>query len=463
MNAFACALLAAAGFYFSTNLGDCWPLAWLAPVPILWLAFGETRGWRIFFAAWFAGALGATNVLRAYSGILPPAVLALIILGPPLLFAAAVMGARRLARDLGPSAGVLGFAVLWTSFDFLISFGRDGAAMSPAYSQIDAPFLIQSVSIFGPWIVTFLIGAVSAGIAIGLRKRSAVPVLIAVGLFAANAAFGVWRLHELPAGPITRVGLAADDSLIRASFVSSAGSAQKITDAYIAAAHKLADDGATLIVFPEKLAQLKPAWRSTVVDKLAAASRETRATIVVGFDESDNVRWNEALVFRPSMQSPLRYAKRHFVPVLEDRYTPGTGNFVLPDRIGIEICKDMDYPGMLRSDQRAGHPTLLAVPAWDFGEDGFAHAKPAIMRGIEGGFAVARASRDGLLTLTDAAGRVVAIKPSSSGGTVMLVGDLARGPGDTIYVHIGDAFAWLCAALAAVLYTLSFAQRKRAA
>ena len=29
---------------------------------------------------------------------------------------------------------------------------------------------------------------------------------------------------------------------------------------------------------------------------------------------------------------------------------------------------------------------------------------------------------------------------------VTLVGDLARGPGDTAYVHLGDAFGQVCAA-----------------
>ena len=71
MTTIVCALLTAAGFYFSLGLGEQWWLAWLAPIPILWLAFGKTNAWQVFFASWAAMALGASSVLRAYGGQLP--------------------------------------------------------------------------------------------------------------------------------------------------------------------------------------------------------------------------------------------------------------------------------------------------------------------------------------------------------------------------------------------------------
>ena len=54
MIATACALLSAAGFYFSLGLGNQWWLAWIAPVPVLWFAFGPAKPWTAFLAA-FAG------------------------------------------------------------------------------------------------------------------------------------------------------------------------------------------------------------------------------------------------------------------------------------------------------------------------------------------------------------------------------------------------------------------------
>ena len=185
--------------------------------------------------------------------------------------------------------------------------------------------------------------------------------------------------------------------MIHDSFVASAASADKIVGNYAKAAMLLSTRGATLIVMPEKLAFLKPAWRETITNRLSEVSRVTGATIVIGFDERDGERKNEALIFTPDKTAPAVYLKRHFVQVLEDGYVTGPRGFVLADRTGVAICKDMDYPAMLRDDVRALHPTLLAVPAWDFGADGLAHAEPAIMRGVENGFALAysAASIDG--------------------------------------------------------------------
>ena len=119
----------------------------------------------------------------------------------------------------------------------------------------------------------------------------------------------------------------------------------------------------------------------------------------------------------------------------------------------------MDFPATLRADAVTAHPTLLAVPAWDFGGDGWWHARLAILRGVENGFALARAANDGLLTLTDAYGRVVALKPSADGGMVTLVGDLPRGPGRTLHQTIGDGFAWAC--IAGTLLLLGFLRLRR--
>ena len=124
MTALACALLSAAGIYFAFGLGDQWWLAWFALVPVLWLAFGETRGWIAFGASFAAYALGATHALAAYGGIFPLPVMALILFGPALLFAVSVMGARFTAHRIGPLAGMVCFAALWTSCDYTVSTGQ---------------------------------------------------------------------------------------------------------------------------------------------------------------------------------------------------------------------------------------------------------------------------------------------------------------------------------------------------
>ena len=172
MIAIICAALTALGFYFSVGLGEQWWLAWLAPTPILWLAFGNTKGWKVLLLAWGACALGATNIIRAYGGILPAFVLALGIAGPALLFAIAVMVARRAYLAFGPVVGMLAFAASWAALDFLQSFDSAGGAIAtPAGAEVGAPILMQSAALVGFTGITFILGAFSAGIAASLAAR----------------------------------------------------------------------------------------------------------------------------------------------------------------------------------------------------------------------------------------------------------------------------------------------------
>jgi apolipoprotein N-acyltransferase len=460
MTALLCALVSGAGFYFSTDLGAFWPLAWLAPIPVLWLAFGPAQGRTVFFAAWAAGAVGGVNLLPAYAGTLPVPVLALAIIGPGLYFAASVIGARFVARRLSPWAGIVAFAALWTAWDYLAAQGPNGAALSPAYSQVGMPFVIQGASLLGVWVVTFLIGAVSAGLAMGLTTKRAPFAVLAIALFVANAGYGTWRIATAPKLPVVHVGLGADDGLAKASFKADEKTALGAVAAYADAARSLAALGANLIVFPEKVAILEPDWRGAAIAELENVAHVTQTTIVIGFDDRGATHQNNALIFFGNGAPPQLYTKRRLVPGLESAFEPGQASFMLSNRTAVAICKDMDFPDMLRRDAVL-HPTLFAVPAWDFDRDRWWHARLAIMRGVENGFAVARAAKDGLLTLSDAYGRVTAEKRSELGGMVTLVGDLPRGPGATLYATVGDTFAWICAGLSLLLLGAAFLAPRR--
>jgi apolipoprotein N-acyltransferase len=463
MTGIICVLLSAAGFFFSLNHGEIWPLGWIAPVPVLWFAFGETHRFAAFAAAFVAFALGATNILAAYAGTMPVFVLVLATCGPALYFALCTSAARFAAIRLGPLFGAILFATLWTACDYLVGLGRNGTAPSPAYAEVGAPMLIQSASVFGLWIVTFLLGLVPAGLAASLRTRNVIPAIVALVVFAANAGFGAWRLAHAESNGTVRIGLAGDDSISLRATAEHPAAALDAANRYAAAARTLAHQGATLIVFPEKVIKLVPGASPESIPIMQAAARDTHATIVMGFDSRKGMPRNAALVFPPSGAAPALYFKRHMVEGLEDVFVPGDGPFAMRDKTDVEICKDMDYPQMLRGDSRALHPTLLAVPAWDFDLDRWWHARLAIMRGVEDGFALARAAKDGLLTLTDAEGRVVAMKRTEESGMVTLVGDLPRGSGNTLYLRIGDVFAWICIAVSVLLLGLSFATRKSTA
>jgi len=458
MTAILCALLSGAAFYLSTNLGEVWPLAWLAPVPVLWFAFGDERNWVVAASAFAALAIGATNLLGAYGGVFPLPVFAVIFTVPPASFAAIVLGARLVARRVHPLAGVLAFAALWTAWDYLAAFGPDGTAASPAYSQVGAPILIQSASLFGLWSITFLLGFVAAGLALALRKRAMLPAALALGALALNASYGALAMSD--GGDRVRVGLIANDAIAQKAFADDRKSALDVIAGYARTALTL--DKPALIVMPEHVAILRAAWREEARSVLQQAADKTDAMLVIGLDERDaDTRRNIAWVFQPKAKAPLTYVKRRLVPGLEAAFTPGASALRLPNGVSVEICKDMDFQAMLRADANSLAPTLMAVPAWDFGADAYAHARMAMLRGVEDGFAMARASRNGLLTLSDSHGRVLARSASAaSPGFVTLTGELPPGSGRTLYERIGDGFALACLALGGLVLGLGFSRRQ---
>ncbi|MFI4884802.1 MAG: hypothetical protein ACHQIF_04465 [Steroidobacterales bacterium] len=466
MIALVCALLSAAGFYLSLGLGTQWWLAWIAPVPVLWLAFGKSKAWVVFLASWAAIALGASNMLRAYGGVLPAAALAFWPLVPGLLFALTVIGAQYVRRALGSIPAMLTFAALWTAADLLLSLASPaGSIGSPATAQAAAPVLVQSASLVGFCGITFLIGAVAAGIALSLRTRSAAPVLLAAALFAANLAYGYWRISP-PAAAGERIALIDSNDAVGPHQKPDGKSELAVVDTYAAQIEQLRGRNVQLVLLPENISRLDPPWRSAAEARLAAAATTVGATVVAGFSASvDGASRNVAWAFRPGIAAPVTYEKRHLIPVVESSvYKPGPGPVVLPDGTALEICLDMDYQRMLRHDERTTRPKLLAVPAWDFGADGWFHARDAVMRSVENGVPMARSARDGLLTLNDRFGRIVSEAPTVAGFTTV-VGELplaGRG-GATLYDRIGDVFGWLCLALGAGLVGASWWRGMRVA
>jgi apolipoprotein N-acyltransferase len=130
----------------------------------------------------------------------------------------------------------------------------------------------------------------------------------------------------------------------------------------------------------------------------------------------------------------------------------------LPEGVGVSICKDLDFPSLGRRYSQAG-TGLLLVPAWDFGKDARLHAQMAWLRGVEGGFAVARCAEKGLLSVTDSKGGVVAVSEIRSGSEVLLAASVQPGPGNTIYARTGDIFAVACVLLSAAIAGVAWLRR----
>lgn len=457
MTAIVCALLGGFLFFFSVELHTVWLLAWIAPTPLLWLAYGRARTWQVFSASLAAYTIGQLSVFEAYGAM--ASALAIVITATGIVFAGAILFARLAQRNLPAMAAVFAFPMLWTTVEYLnANFSAFGSFGAFAYSQVPAPILIQSASLFGLWSITFLICGVASATALLLReKRRAVAPFVGIAmLFAVNLIFGLARLAAPPSGAEVRVAAAANGET---QLPVTEAAAQSISQQYANVAMGLAAEKASAIVFPEEITLLKPEWTGAT-DDFARAAQASGSQIIVGYREVADAQRSIALTF--AQGETARYVKRHLIPGLE-QLEPGHGPGLLGQDRAVAICKDMDFGDTIRNDARHGI-RIMYVPAWDFNEDGETHANIAIMRGVENGFAVVRAARNGLLTITDAEGRIQARAAASSPDIISIIANVPLGPGPTLYTRIGDLFAWLCAggvlALAAWIICRSLFRRR---
>lgn len=462
MIALLCAVLGGAMFYLSQGIDNVWWLAWLAPLPLLWLTYGEAPKWQVFAASLAAFAAGQVYMVQTYGA---PLIVteAAMMLGMGALFAGTVLWSRRIWRALPSAAALLGFPALWTAAEYLVSLvSPHGSWGALAYSQVSFPAAIQIAALFGLYAVTFLLCLFANALALAARgKREAG----AAGVMACALCivYGVAQLAAPPTGAVKVAALADEGkAYIQAYRKGDAAAGLAVTREYADAIRAEAAKGTHVFVTPEGGVLASPDVRARTLAPLVDAARDTRSLIVAGALSRKPDR-NIALAFGPDGQV-REYDKRHPLMPLEARFTPGKARGLLGRGRAMAICKDMDFPRMLRGDALAAGGQrgirLMMVPASDFMKDDWIHARMAIMRGVENGFAMVRSAFNGLETISDAQGRVIASARIDHAGLIVTAATVEPGSGTTLYVIIGDAFAWLCLVLSASLAFAGFRTRR---
>ncbi len=84
----------------------------------------------------------------------------------------------------------------------------------------------------------------------------------------------------------------------------------------------------------------------------------------------------------------------------------------------------------------------------------------AVLRAVENGFALARSARNGLLTLSDNRGRILAEAATVPGRFMSITGQVNVSREKTFYTQTGDWFAWICVAIFVVLLVSRFFPRR---
>jgi apolipoprotein N-acyltransferase len=457
MEAILAIIASATMFYFGNGLDPWWPLMWFFPLPLLLFAL-RSRWWVAALstvAAMMLGNLNLWNYLVSRLG-LPVFVWVEIFLATSVVFALGVLLFRALVLRGAVWSGLLALPALWVTTEYVRNLTTPhGTAGNFAYSQLKFIAFLQLASVTGPWGMSFVLLLFPAAIAISLHLRQSSPSRavqvagVGIGVVALVLVFGLVRLAAPAQKQMVKVGLITSDAQSNLMVAEPGADTERLFRDYAREGSRLASEGAQAIVMPEKIGvtlQGKAAGTDAILQSLAS---QTGATVVAGVVHVDApVKYNEARIYTPG-SDVQRYDKEHMLPPFESNLTVGTTRVLLsrPQQTwGVAICKDMDFssPSHLYGKAGAG---LILVPAWDFVVDAGWHGHIALMRGVEDGFSVARAAKNGFLTVSDDRGRILGEVSSSSAPFATLLVFVPAAHDWTVYQWLGDWFAWVAIAL----------------
>ncbi len=440
-------------------------LALLYPLALVRLGCGQgsvlPRRWSAVGRGWLCGALGWTCVLYWVAvpvhefGMLPW-LLALpcpILLGMYMgvyggLFA---LLARQAASWRAPAwAAALLLGLGWYLLEWLRGWLFTGFAWTPLSAAFAPwPALLQGASILGAYGLSGLFAGLAAlaglGLAQGGRRRLLLPGVAALGLLALWIGGG----RVLACAPSPFAGDGTDVVLVQGNLNQNVKWEPRMQRATIERYLTLSrgalealgpDRDVALLVWPETSMPFDMERAPAFVAPLRALCRLERADLItgsIGVDAATRKYLNRAYLILADGTDGARYEKEHLVPFGE--YTPplldlpflrpllqGVGTFVPGSATaplalsrsaaeeglvpGLLICYESLFPEIARDRVRDGANVLVNISndAW-FGRTSapWQHLHAAVLRAVEFGRPLLRATNTGVSAFVDSCGRVV--------------------------------------------------------
>ena len=452
--------------------------AWLAPIFLVRHFRTERRWVTTLPAALLLWVASYANKSGAWGMDAWMEVAAFGIAAVPMI--AALYVDRFTSRRLPSFPATLVFPCTYVVLDYAVSFLPFGTVFSPGPSQFYLEPLIQIASLTGVWGIVFIVlwaapvingwwengwrvdpvRAPLAGYAFclaavllvgGLRlvfTRPEVPTVRVAGVAVAHAR-NYWE-------DLIDIGTPESDAL------ALTGEMQALTDELFAESETAVDDGANVIFWSEANAFVLPDQRDAFMQRAAAFARQHQVYFMPAYQilrYGDTSGFNGLALFTPEGDLAYEYEK-----TLSWYATTSDGvihSLQTPyGRIGAVICFDLDFPAHIRQAARQGVDIML-VPAFDTYQTRVYHTEVGLLRGVEGGFSVARMVNEGTSIAVDYRGHVLASQDFFTTPRRVMIVDLPTRGRWTLYGAAGDWFAWVCAA--AVVALIASAARRRAA
>ncbi len=486
-------------------------LIWFALVPLLYALKGLSArsAFRMGFVTGLAHFLTLlywlVPVMRTYGYL--PAYLSLTIL---CLFAAvlalfiALFAAALAACGKNPVRCLVMVPVCWVALEYLRSFIFSGFPWELiGYSQYIRLQLIQISDIFGVYGLSALIAFTNATLFISLlhftKRRwqdgnisnrlavgSIIVLVTAIGL---TLFYGHWRLKDvngqIAASAKARVAVIQGniDQAIKWDPAFQIETVKK----YNRLSASIIDQHPDLIVWPESATPFYFLYDIKPSELVFEGIHRTAKDYLIGSPsfERDNARikyFNSAYLVNPRAKTMGKYDKAHLVPYGEyvpfKKWLPFLGKIVaqvgdfeagqaghtLPwkdQRIGIQICYEIIFPGLSRAMARNNASLLVNITndAWFGTTSGpYQHFSMTVFRAVENRRSLARAANTGISGFIDPTGKILAatglLEDAAVTGSIPLLKE------KSVYTIVGDLFARVCMGIVILAVLLNILQSR---
>jgi apolipoprotein N-acyltransferase len=498
---------------------NAWPILFLTFPALVWLIDGAAAGrrggvmaaavtgWWFGFGYFVAGLywIGFAFLVDAptFGWLLPFAVI-----GLPAVLAVYTAIAVALARMLWTRGAtrILALAVTLTATEWLRGHLFTGFPWNAFGYALTTPLaLAQSVSVIGPWGMTFIAVCVAASPATltddrSETSRSWLPLALAVAVLAGLGGWGALRLQRTPTQFVDNVQLRIMQPNLQQDVRFNYAARQQVMDRYIALSSQASGPqsqgmhNATLLIWPESpfpfVLTHEPGALAQIAKLLSPSTvLITGAVRVDQASRPPNLRaYNSVYVIGTDGSILDVYDKVHLVPFGE--YLPFQG---LLEKLGLQtltkqvggfssgerhrlitipgappalplICYEVIFPGEeMPPAERGGWLLNVTNDAWFGISTGpYQHLEQSRLKAVEEGLPLVRAANTGISAVVDPVGRVVNFLPLGHEG--VLDSPLPRAIATPFYARFGDApaFGIVAVALFAVIRRRFHLNRQKA-
>lgn len=326
---------------------------------------------------------------------------------------------------------------------FSFPWGRLGVILAPLPRQI------QIASIFGTLGVTFFILCVNMLLFIAIRRKKPQLLLAAGLLLCINYLYGSVVIMGYSNGgqPGAQVGILQGGIGSLEKWQEDIG---RTAEQYLALAQRAADQGATIILFPET-ALPTVLGENELTESFAQLARNENVELLLGGFTACGTQQYNSLLYLPDGS---RYHKRTLVPFGEfipfagsNLLLPGKGDTTLDTRngrAGILICYDSIFPALMRKSVQDGAEFLILSTndSWFSGTPAlYQHQAHAVLRAVESRRYLLRSAATGISCVIRPTGEIVSSLPLGAPG--VLLDSVSRNDSLTLYVRAGDWIPWL--------------------